>query len=49
MQQSDPNGHLRYVWIELIVVETENRKYGSKINFQCVNSTVGPFLIFFSA
>ena len=36
------------IWIELIVAETENWKYCSKIIFKYVNSTVRPILIFFS-
>ena len=35
------------VWIEFIVVETENWKYCSKIIFKCVNSTVGPIFNIF--
>ena len=30
------------VWIELIITETENWKYCSKIIFKCVNSILGP-------
>ena len=35
------------VWIELIVAETENWKYCSKIIFKCVNSVVGPIFNIF--
>ena len=36
--------HLESVWIELslLKLKTENWKHYSKINFKCVNSTVGP-------
>ena len=35
-----PNAQLGSVWIEHIVVETENWKHCNKIIFKCVNSTV---------
>ena len=30
------------VWIELIIIKTENWKHCSKIIFKCVNSILGP-------
>ena len=41
--------YLGSVWIELIVAETENWKYCSKIIFKCMNSAVGPILNFLNA
>ena len=35
------------IWIELIVVETENWKHCNKIIFKCVNSIVGPIFNIF--
>ena len=35
------------IWIELIIVETENWKYCSKIIFKCVNSIMGPIFNIF--
>ena len=37
------------VWIELIVAETENWKYCSKIIFKCVNSIMRPIFNIFNA
>ena len=38
----EPNIHWGSVWIQLILLKTENWKYYSKIIFKCVNSAVGP-------
>ena len=35
------------VWIQLILMKTENWKHYSKIIFKCVNSSVGPIFNFF--
>ena len=45
--QWNPNTHYGFVWIEFIVVETENWKYCSKIIFKYVNSIVGPIFNIF--
>ena len=37
------------VWIELIVVKTENWKHCSKIIFKCVKSTIWPIFNIFNA
>ena len=39
--------YLGSVWIQPILLKTENRKHYSKIIFKCVNSFVGPIFNYF--